>query len=108
MGVLAATVDATPDGTKMVDGKTSSRLVKVHNYLVEAQSETFLATVTATGATTTRGALPYTPADDGCRGGEHTGVGYENSRISCPLALLREVMGYLQNGRLLHRRKGCG
>ena len=106
MGVLATTVDVTPDGTKMVGGKTSSRLVKVHKHLVEAQSETFLATITTTGANTARGVLPYTPADNRCRGGEHTGVGYESSRISCPFALLREVMGYLQNGQLLRRRKG--
>ena len=83
----------------MVGGKTSSRLVKVHNHLVEVQSETFLATATATGATTTRGALHYTPADNRCRGGEHTGVGYESSRISCPFALLRKVMEHLQNGQ---------
>ena len=61
MVVLAATVDATPGRTKMVDGKPRSRLGKVHNHLVEAQSETFLAIVTATGATTARGVLPYTP-----------------------------------------------
>ena len=47
-------------------------------------------------------------ADNRYRGGEHTSVGYESSQTSCPLALLREVTGYLQNGRLLRRRKGCG
>ena len=48
------------------------------------------------------------PADNRCRGGEHTGVGYESSQISCPFALLREVMGSLQNGQVLRRREGCG
>lgn len=100
MGMLATTVDATPDGTKMVGGMTSSRLVKVHNHLVEAQSETSLATVTATGAPTARGVLLYSPADNRCRGGEHTRVGYESSRVSCPFALQKEVMGNLQNGQV--------
>ena len=59
--MLATAVDTTPDVTEMVGGKTSSRLVKVHNHPVEAQSETFLATVTATGANIARGVLPYTP-----------------------------------------------
>ena len=35
--VMAATVDATPDRTKMVDRKPSSRLVEAHNHGVEAQ-----------------------------------------------------------------------
>ena len=106
MGVLATAVDTTPDVTEMVGGKTSSRLVKVHNHLVEVQSETFPATATATDATTTGGAPPYTPADNRCRGGEHAGVGYESSRISCPFALLREVMEYLQNGQFAAPAEG--
>ena len=67
--MLAIAVNTTPDVTEMVGGKTSSRLVKVHNHLVEVQSETFLATATATGATTTRGALPYTPPAIGAEEG---------------------------------------
>ena len=81
MVVLAATVDATPSRTKVMDGKPRSRLGKVHDHLVEAQSETFLATVTATGATTTRGEQPYLSASKRGRGGEHTNVGDESSRL---------------------------
>ena len=114
MVVMAATVDATPSRTKMVDGKPRSRLGKVHDHLVEAQSETFLDTVTATGANTARTVLPYSPADNSCRRGEHTRVGYESSQVSCPFASRQEVMGNLQNGQVaalvgglwLNRRAG--
>ena len=106
--VMAATVDATPDRTKMVDRKPNSRLAEAHNHGMEAQSETSLNTVLATGANTARRVLPDSPADNRCRRGEHTKVGYESSQVSCPFALLQEVTGYLQNGCLLRRRKGCG
>ena len=53
--------DETCQGvTTMVDGKTIKRLVEICNYLVEVQSETFLATATAIDATTTRESLPCT------------------------------------------------
>ena len=114
MVVLAATVDATPGRTKVKDGKPRSKLGKVYNHLVEAQSETFLAIATATGANTARTVLPYSPANNSCRGGEHTRVGYESSQVSCPFASRQEVMGKLQNGQVaalvgglwLNRRAG--
>ena len=81
-------------------GKTSSRLVETHNHMMEAQSETFLDTVTATGATIARRMLPDSPADNRCRGGEHTRVGYESSQVSCPSAVQQEVMGNLRDGQV--------
>ena len=97
--MLAATVDATPDGTKMVDRKPDSRLAEAHNQVMEAQSETSLSTVIATGANTARRVLPDSPADNRCRGGEHTKVGYESSQVSCPFVCQQEVTGNLQNGQ---------
>ena len=98
--VMAATVDATPDRTKMVDRKPSSRLVEAHNHGVEAQSETSLNTVIATGANTARRVLPDSPADHRCKGGEHTKVGYESSQVSCQFACQQEVTGNPQNGQV--------
>ena len=73
---------------------------------MEAQSETSLSTVIATGANTARRVLPDSPADNRCRGGEHTKVGYESSQVSCPFALLREVTGYLQDGQFAAPAEG--
>ena len=70
MVVMAATVDVTPDRTKMVGRKPSSRLIEAHNHEVEAQSETSLSTVIATGANTARRVRPDNPADNRCRGGD--------------------------------------
>ena len=42
--------------------------------------------------------LPDSPADNRCRGGEHTRVGYESSQVSCPFACQQEVMGNLPDG----------
>ena len=100
MVVMAATVDVTPDGTKMVGRKPSSRLIEAHNHGVEAQSETSLSTVIATGTKTARRVLPDSPADNRCRGGEHTKVGYESSQVSCPFACQQELMGNLQDGQV--------
>ena len=100
MMVMAATVDATPDRTQMVDRKPSYRLVEAHNHGVEAQSETSLRTVIATDANTASRVLPDSPADHRCRGGEHAKMGYESSRISCPFACQQEVTGNSQNGQV--------
>ena len=100
MVVMAATVDATPDRTKRVDRKSSYRLVEAHNHGVEAQSETSLRTVIATGANTARRVLPDSPADHRCRGGEHTKVGYESSQVSCQFAGQQEVTGNPQDGQV--------
>ena len=97
--VMAATVDATPDRTKMGDRKPNPRLAEAHNHGMEAQSETSLSTVIATGANTARRVLPDSPADNRCRGGEHTKVGYESSQVSCPFACQQEVTGNLQDGQ---------
>ena len=64
---------------------------------MEAQSETALSTVIATGSNTARRVLPDSPADNRCRGGEHTKVGYESSQVSCPFACQQEETGNLQN-----------
>ena len=100
MVVMAATVDVTPDRTKRVDRKPSSRLIEAHNHGVEAQSETSLSTVIATGTNTARRVLPDSPTDKRCRGGEHTKGGYESSQVSCPFACQQEVTGNLQNGQV--------
>ena len=100
MVVMAATVDVTPDRTKMVGRKPSSRLIEAHNHEVEAQSETSLSTVIATDANTARRVMPDSPADDRYQGGEHTKVGYESSHVSCPFACQQEVMGNPQDGQV--------
>ena len=66
MVVMAATVDVTPDRTKMVGKKPNSRLSEAHDHEVEAQSETSLSTVIATDANTARRVLPDSPTDDIC------------------------------------------
>ena len=73
---------------------------------MEAQSETSLSTVIATGANTARRVLPDSPADNRCRGGEHTKVGYESSQVSCPFACQQEVTGNLQNGQVAALAEG--
>ena len=98
--VMATTVDATPDRTEMGDRQPNSRLAKAYNHGMEAQSETSLSTVTATGANTARRVLPDSPADNRCRRGEHTTAGYESSQVSCPFACQQEVTGNLQDGQV--------
>ena len=98
--VMAATVDATPDRTKMGDRKPNPRPDEAHNHGVEAQSEISLSTVIATDPNTARRVLPDSPANDRYRGGEHTKVGCESSHISCPFACQQEVMGNLQDGQV--------
>ena len=99
MVVMAATVDVTPDRTKMVGEKPNSRLSEAHDHEMEAQSETSLSTVIATDANTARRVLPDSPIDDIGRGGEHTKVGYESSQVSCPFVCQQEVTGNLQDGQ---------
>ena len=98
--VMATTVDATPDRTEMVDRQPNYRLAKAHNHGMEAQSETSLSTIIATDAYTARRVLPDSPADNRCRRGEHTKVGYESSQVSCSFACQQEVMGNLQDGQV--------
>ena len=99
MVVMAATVDATPDRTKMVDRKPTYRLVEAHNHGVEATPETSLRTVMATSAHTARRMLPDSPANHKCRGGEHTKVGYESPQVSCQFAGQQEGTGDPQDGQ---------
>ena len=77
--VMAATVDATPDRTKMGDRKPNPRLAEAHTHGMEAQSETSLSTVIATDANTARRVLPDSPTDQR-RGGDL----YKNAYVYGP------------------------